>query len=451
MRVISMQGPEVWEFLQKYGVYYADREKCRELQDYRRDIKQLGGYMPIWCWAYPELDFVSLYDNSTLEYLRCEMSLNQDNCWDPFVMLEIEIDENLLKVGIAYNGCVHSKVFGKLTMDMVQAVYKVNDKPGNHGWYYKVITPIWIREGVDVITRGVLDCYEIEQRAATSVDGLDLETAGNCLLCGAKTVYTFYGKHYCSLDHCWTHRRRFLQLATISSKNPKELLDEYNVSPEYELKGDNFSEMVDLLLDKANRRKEIMEYSETPLFPCLFRVCDYDSSLFNYRDRETGAIVPLSPVGMGNALDSNAVGVVAGYNNIPLTTFQATLRRAACYTLDGSLLEALDKTVLGIRYIGERSLTTSDKDIYVAVKRHNHVITPSMPKKDNFVPGHWNDIYVAAIVESLKQPIGRMTTYTVAVLSVGEFVPISTIQALNGRVLITHGREIPPCVAGATE
>lgn len=228
MRVISMQSPTVLEILRRDDVYHADINLCRERASYSEDIANLNGLVPIWCWAYPDLGFRTLFNGEVLEYLRCEMSLQQDDCWEPFLMLEIEVQDGLLKKGIHHNDCPYSKVFGELTADMLKAVYKVTDGQ-KEGWYFKVITPIWIRDINDCITAEVLDCYFWDEHEDSAPPKYFVKSnPDNCLRCGKITNNTYMNKHLCSLKCMFKEQQQFLQSCSIRGLDANSAIELYN-------------------------------------------------------------------------------------------------------------------------------------------------------------------------------------------------------------------------------
>lgn len=228
MRVISMQSPKVLEILRRDGIYKADLDLCRERADYSDDIRNLNGLVPIWCWAYPDLSFRTLFNGEILEYLRCEMSLQQDNCWEPFLMLEIEVDANLLHKGVHHNDCPYSKVFGELRVEMLRAVYKVTDSDRD-GWYYKIIHPIWAKDENDCITSEVLDCHFWKDCSYLAPhkyfsDG----NTSTCLHCGKLTNKTYLNKHLCSLKCMFKFQHRFMTMCTMRGMDSITAVDLYN-------------------------------------------------------------------------------------------------------------------------------------------------------------------------------------------------------------------------------
>lgn len=210
MRVISMQGRVVWEILQRDKVYYADKDLLREDNDYIKDIKRLNGYIPIWCYRWSDLSFHSMYNGEVLEYLRMEMSLEQKNCWDSFVMLELDIPDDSL-IGYTHNASENSVIIPRLSLDMVKAVYTVRDANKSNP-YWKIIKPIWISETGkhDVITETELNCELITEMEESISDDFVAGKSGKCLWCKQECTYTVDGKHFCSLSCKWEHERRFI-------------------------------------------------------------------------------------------------------------------------------------------------------------------------------------------------------------------------------------------------
>lgn len=226
MRVLSAQGKQVWDILVKDKIYHANPDKCREKHDYREDIESLNGRQPIWCFAYPDINFYTMYSGEVLEYLRCEMSLRQRHCWDGFVLFELEIDRRILSTGYAHNACSYSCIFGELTLDMVKDVYTVRDSDED-GWYYKVLTPIYT-SGSDVIATEELDCRKVSEYAESSTEGLSVSVVGKCLLCERDTLYTDRDKHFCCIEHKWQHYNRFTHLCRTHNIDTDSIEQQYN-------------------------------------------------------------------------------------------------------------------------------------------------------------------------------------------------------------------------------
>lgn len=216
MRVLSMQGKAVLDILRSNGVYHADVSKARERAPYSEDIEQLNGRVPIWCWAYPCMDFITMCTGEILEYLRCEMSLSQDNCWDNFYMLEVEVSDNELKVGKHHNGCCWSKVFGELTADMLMAVYTLRDVDGDMGYYYKVITPVWKRSD-NCIIECELNCLAMHNMEDTYIwPWFEYGFWGNCVECGRSTQMHYWGRHLCSIKCVNNQLRKYVNACAVT-------------------------------------------------------------------------------------------------------------------------------------------------------------------------------------------------------------------------------------------
>ncbi len=216
MRVISAQGKEVWDIIQRDGVYHANIDKARETTDYSSDIEMLNGCCPIWCYAYPDINYYTMYDGMVLDYLRKEMSLDQNNCWDNFYLFEIEIDKSLLYMGVSYSNSSYSRVFSELTIDMVKAVYSMKDAD-NSNPYYKVLTPIYVTSD-DVITSTILNCKEAVLEARSCNDYFEQGDLRPCLMCAENTRNVYYNKHYCSLECLWQHEQKFIRMCKTVSR-----------------------------------------------------------------------------------------------------------------------------------------------------------------------------------------------------------------------------------------
>ncbi len=227
MHIISMQSKEVWNILRNNGVYHADVSKCREHASYKEDIVNLGGYVPIWGFAYPDMSSLHMRNGQVLERLRCEMSLQQENCWDDFLLFELDIPDMLVLTGKHHNDCTYSKVFPAIYLNQVRAVYSIHDSDKD-GWYFKVLTPIYLTDK-EVITRMEMDCAYWDSIESQYVDCFDNGEIGHCLKCGRETPYLYKGKHYCSLGCMHDHKERLISNCVIHGDNPWELMSRWDI------------------------------------------------------------------------------------------------------------------------------------------------------------------------------------------------------------------------------
>jgi hypothetical protein len=155
MKVFSFQSKEVLKTLKKTGSYTPDPTKHRERRDYTPDIEQLDGQLPIWCFtpvhyvidkdASGDVFVKEMFLSGSLffEY-KCQMSLGE-NGLSEFVMLELEVPDEELKLGLTHNAYSGSQVFSKLALDRLVAVYRL-DYSGH--WYLPSVKTLEVhREG----------------------------------------------------------------------------------------------------------------------------------------------------------------------------------------------------------------------------------------------------------------------------------------------------------------
>lgn len=212
MRVLSMQGKVVWDILQRDKVYHANKDLCRENNTYVDDIENLDGMVPIWGMMCRELSLYTMYDGEILNDLRLQMSLDMVNCWDGFVLFELEIPRDNLIRGVTRNVRADVKVFPELRLDMVKAVYTLKDAKTP---YFKVITPIWISSGdeANVITTTTLDFEQLNEYMTESTLPLTPSVEGECLWCKKETSYVVNNKHFCCLAHAFDLERKFMRIS----------------------------------------------------------------------------------------------------------------------------------------------------------------------------------------------------------------------------------------------
>jgi hypothetical protein len=146
---LSFQSQRVSYITLRDGVYKADATKCRERRDYYKDIEQLGGENPIWCFA-PRTDrvgedFEAFVKSEDFWIMASnQMSLARPSRLAAFSVLELRLSEERLKWGLTHNACAYSYVFSCLYREDIRAVYQLSY--GLH-WGSPVILPVYIKAG----------------------------------------------------------------------------------------------------------------------------------------------------------------------------------------------------------------------------------------------------------------------------------------------------------------
>ncbi|MNV48316.1 hypothetical protein D3C71_1402150 [compost metagenome] len=138
MRVLTFQSEDVIHTIIKEGVYRADLQFRRERRDYTKDIEQLDGAIPIWCFTpvtTKPFEAEDFRDGSLFSLYKCEMSLN--TYLSVFPMIELEVPDNMLKQGLTHNGYSGAKVFSHISKDMLKAVYRLSYD--EHYFYPKIL------------------------------------------------------------------------------------------------------------------------------------------------------------------------------------------------------------------------------------------------------------------------------------------------------------------------
>ena len=145
IRLLTFQSKEVIDTLYKDGVYYADTSKSREKQDYSKDIEQLNGYNPIWCFSplgYKEENKVTFskeefIDGCLFERFRCEMSLNGSEPLNDLYLLEIEIPAKYIKIGLTHNAYSKAVVISQILSSDVLGLYRLYyNQEEEYGWFF---------------------------------------------------------------------------------------------------------------------------------------------------------------------------------------------------------------------------------------------------------------------------------------------------------------------------
>lgn len=209
MQYITMQNKVVWDLLRRDGHYVADAQLSRERRDYSADAKQLGGATPIWVWYYPDLSVTQLSLGDMFEDLRCEMSLQQEGCFDDFYMFELEIDY-AAPTGITHNASPYTRVIHEIKLSDVVAVYTVSDSPVD-GWYYKTFDPIYVEDFATPMFQTRTDIQKLSDASDTVNEYFKHGDFAKCLKCD-KYCNTYYeGACFCSVEHASRYKRSFIQ------------------------------------------------------------------------------------------------------------------------------------------------------------------------------------------------------------------------------------------------
>ena len=183
MRVLTFQNPVVIDILLKDGIYYSDSLKCREKRDYCLDIEQLGGYNPIWVFTNP-VDNDMLSKGALIDTFRCEMSLSQKNTFHNMLMIELEIPDDLPKVGLTHNAYGYAEVIPYIQLENLRATYKVNDT--GH-FFYKEIELVNLYNGnTEPLVNGRLNTRDLAYSLYLFEDD-DGNEEKDCFVCDGKT------------------------------------------------------------------------------------------------------------------------------------------------------------------------------------------------------------------------------------------------------------------------
>ena len=150
VRLLSFQSKEVLESLFKNGIYHCNVDLSRERRNYSEDIKQLDGMNPIWCFTpknissyfvkldvkdkFIQKDFINGY---LFQTFRCEMSLPSGESLNNFVLMELEVSDELPKVGITHNSYNGAVVIPEIKVENLIATYTVEyNDDDDIMWYY---------------------------------------------------------------------------------------------------------------------------------------------------------------------------------------------------------------------------------------------------------------------------------------------------------------------------
>lgn len=129
MRVLTFPSYEVLDAVLTKGIYYADLSKCREKHNYKKDIEQLDGAVPIWCFApirQQEFEIEDFINGELFQTFKCEMSLTNSDGLFRFFMLELDVLEEEMKTGLSRNDYLGAKIISNISKEMLCAVYRLS-------------------------------------------------------------------------------------------------------------------------------------------------------------------------------------------------------------------------------------------------------------------------------------------------------------------------------------
>lgn len=123
MRILSLQGREVYDILCRDGVYHADITKCREDALYDAEQETLG-VVPVWGINFAEYEMhqKKMRTNWLFKWFCGEMTLSS---LDGFVLFDLEIEH--AREGITGNDNPYVKVFAEIRKENVLAVYELKE------------------------------------------------------------------------------------------------------------------------------------------------------------------------------------------------------------------------------------------------------------------------------------------------------------------------------------
>lgn len=150
IRMMTFQSDDVAHAV-LHGDHYAIASLSREKRDYKQDIEQLDGHIPIWCIS-PALMITSvpnrfsvddMLDAEIFQHARCEMSLCRAEGLEEFTCIEFEIAADKVKRGLTHSAHRMVAVVPYIKTDSLVGMYKLKyDRNREYGWYYPTVTPI---------------------------------------------------------------------------------------------------------------------------------------------------------------------------------------------------------------------------------------------------------------------------------------------------------------------
>jgi hypothetical protein len=126
VRVLTFQTEDVIHNVLEDGIHKCETRFSRERRDYSADIEQLEGAMPIWCYAPVGKEKFETEDFRNGELFQLFKSEMSTKALSQFAMLELEVEDSLLRTGLTHNAYEGAKVFPYITRDMLKAVYRLS-------------------------------------------------------------------------------------------------------------------------------------------------------------------------------------------------------------------------------------------------------------------------------------------------------------------------------------
>ena len=144
IKVLTFQTREVLGILLEKGEYLADINLSRESREYAKDIEQLNGFNPIWCFSPIGLQTLFLnkfvmedfLNGELFDRFRCEMSLPSGEALNNLVLLELELNCKDIRVGLTHNSYIGAVVIPRLGVNDLVAHYSLEYTDGHDSKYF---------------------------------------------------------------------------------------------------------------------------------------------------------------------------------------------------------------------------------------------------------------------------------------------------------------------------
>lgn len=142
--LLSFQSKDVLDIIFKEKIYKCDLSKTRESRDYSKDVEQLGGCTPVWCFSpkmrrfnyknrFSKEDFI---DGNMFFNYKCEISLRDLKDMNKFYILDLEVPSHLIKVGLTHNDYEGAVVIPEIRGEWLRGIYKLEYIDDKVTWYY---------------------------------------------------------------------------------------------------------------------------------------------------------------------------------------------------------------------------------------------------------------------------------------------------------------------------
>lgn len=230
MRAITFQSIGVVNLLMSGIAYVPDINKCREHSSYIDD-----GGPKVWLFGLENNEYSNINDGKLFQRCMNEMSIDID-LFVQLYMIELEIDEKLVSVGLTHNFCSFAFVTPKLSIDNVVSIFKLES---TRMWFCVNAKRIYKNNNLESIYSDYIDTFNYKVKrnglfTEYSHDGCTVGEVTSCKFCEVETSYYVNEIPVCSRE-C-VHYMNLWESGDIPEYIISMLSKDFNLSREQSIK-----------------------------------------------------------------------------------------------------------------------------------------------------------------------------------------------------------------------